>query len=189
MGKRPIQFSRELYIERDDFKEEPPKKFHRLYPGNEVRLKHAYYITCNEVIKDEKTGEITELHCSYDPKTKGGWSDDGRKVKGTSHWVSAKHAVNAEVRLYDHLFGEEDPENVPEGKDFTANLNPDSLTSLTECMVETSLKDAKPGDNFQFMRQGYFSVDPDSKEDKLVFNRSVSLKDSWAKIEQKLNKG
>lgn len=187
MGKRQIPFSRKLYIEQDDFKEDPPKKFHRLSPGKEVRLKHAYYITCNEVIKDNKTGEIKELHCTYDPATKGGWSNDGRKVKGTSHWVSAKHAIKAEVRLYDHLFTKEDPENVQENKDFKENINPDSLKILTSCLVEPSLKDAKPGDNFQFLRQGYFCMDPDSKDDNLVFNRAVSMKDSWAKIEKKIN--
>jgi glutaminyl-tRNA synthetase len=149
-----------------------------------VRLKHGYYITCTEVVKDEKTGEVTEVHCTYDPATRGGWSDDGRKVRGTLHWVSAEHALPAEVRLYDHLFMNPDPDDVDEGKDFLSNLNPNSLEVLTACLAEPSLANAKPGDRFQLLRQGYFSVDPDSQKGTPVFNRTVSLKDSWAKIEQ-----
>ena len=171
-----------LYIEQDDFREDPPKKFFRLAPGREVRLRYGYYIKCEDVVKDEKTGEIIELHCTYDPETRGGWSPDGRKVKATLHWVSAEHAVEAEVRLYDHLFIKEDPEDVTEGEDFTANLNPDSLEVLTSCKLEPSLDDAKPGERFQFERLGYFSVDPDSKPKKLVFNRAVTLRDTWEKI-------
>jgi glutaminyl-tRNA synthetase len=184
VGNRKVPFSKVIYIEQDDFREDPPKKFHRLSPGKEVRLKHGYYITCTEVVKDEKTGEITEVHCTYDPATRGGWSDDGRKVRGTLHWVSAEHALPAEVRLYDHLFMNPDPEDVDEGKDFLSNLNPNSLEVLTACLAEPSLVNAKPGDRFQFLRQGYFSVDPDSPKGTPVFNRTVSLKDSWAKIEQ-----
>jgi glutaminyl-tRNA synthetase len=187
-GNRKVPFSKVIYIEQDDFREDPPKKFHRLSPGKEVRLKHGYYITCTEVVKDEKTGEIIEVHCTYDPATRGGWSDDGRKVKGTLHWVSAEHALPVEVRLYDHLFINPDPEEVEEGKDFLSNINPNSLKLLTACLAEPSLLVAKPGDRFQFLRHGYFSVDPDTDKGKLVFNRTVSLKDSWAKIEKSQNK-
>ncbi len=182
MGSRKIPFSKVLYIEQDDFKEVPPKKFHRLYPGNEVRLKSAYIIKCNEVIKNEK-GEITELHCTYDPETKSG-SGSTRSVKGTIHWVSAKHAVNAEVRLYDRLFTVEDPSS-DEDKDFKEFLNPHSLDILENCYIEPELAKAKPGDKFQFIRTGYFCVDPLSTKEKLVFNRTVGLRDSWAKIEKK----
>ncbi|OQY27589.1 MAG: glutamine--tRNA ligase [Candidatus Cloacimonetes bacterium 4572_55] len=186
-GTRKISFSRVLYIERDDFREDPPKKFYRLAPGRETRLKHAYYITCKEVIKDEK-GEIIELRCTYDPKTRGGWSDDGRKVKGTLHWVSARTAIPAEIRLYGHLFTQSDSEKgLKEEEDFTANLNPNSLETL-HGYVEPSLKDAEVGDRLQFLRQGYFCVDPDSSSERLVFNRTVSLRDSWARIMKKKKK-
>lgn len=186
MGSRKIPFSKVIYIEKDDFKEEAPKKYFRLSPGKEIRLKHAYYITCVDYKKDEKTGEVTEVYCTYDSATKGGWSNDGRKVKGTSHWVSAKHALKAEVRLYEHLFNKENPEEAEEGKTFLDNMNPNSLEVLTDCLVEPSLKDAKPNNKFQFLRQGYFSVDPDTKDGRLVFNRTVTLKDTWAKIEKKI---
>lgn len=185
-GSRKIPFSGVIYIEQDDFREEAPKKYFRLAPGREVRLKHAYYIKCEEVIKDEKTGEVKELKCTYDPATKGGWSNDGRKVKGTLHWVSAQHSVEAEVRLYDHLFTEENPENGRDGDDFKAYLNPNSLETLTSCLIEPSMVEAKPGNRCQFLRQGYFCVDSvDSTPEKLVFNRIVPLRDSWAKIEKK----
>jgi len=183
MGKRKVPFSRVVYIEQDDFREEPPKKFFRLSPGREVRLKNAYYITCNSVIKDEKTGEITELRCTYDPDSQGGWSEDGRRVKGTLHWVSAEHSIEAEVRLYDHLFMKENPDE-GDGGDFRNNINPDSLTILRGCRVEPGLAAAVPGERFQFERTGYFCVDPDSTGEMPVFNRTVSLRDSWAKIEK-----
>ena len=186
-GTRKIPFSREIYIEQEDFREDPPKKYFRLSPGREVRLKHAYYITCQKVIKDEKTGEITELHCTYDPESRGGWTPDNRRVQGTLHWVSAQHAINVEVRLYDHLFTKENPEEVEEGKTYIDNLNPNSLEVLTGCRAEPGLAEVKPGDRFQFLRQGYFCADPDSKPGKVVFNRAVSLRDTWAKIEQKMN--
>ncbi len=183
MGSRKVPFSRELYIERDDFHEDPPKKFFRLAVGREVRLRAAYFIKCESIVKDKKTGEITELHCTYDPDSRGGEAKDGRKVKGTLHWVSARHAIEAEVRLYDHLFIKEDPGNVPEGGDFKDNLNPDSLEVLKSCQLEHSLADADKGNRFQFLRHGYFCVDTvDSTKDKLVFNRTVTLRDSWAKI-------
>ena len=184
-GTRKIPFSREIYIEQEDFREDPPRKFFRLSPGKEVRLKHAYYIKCERVVKDEKTGEIIRLHCTYDPETRGGWSTDGRKVKGTSHWVSAAHAVKAEVRLYHHLFLKENPDDEKDGKTFKDYLNPDSLEVLIDCLVEPGLAHTKPGDRFQFLRQGYFCVDPDSTEGKPVFNRTVSLRDTWARIEKK----
>ena len=185
-GSRKIPFSGVIYIEQDDFREEAPKKYFRLAPGREVRLKHAYYIKCEEVIKDEKTGVVKELKCTYDPATKGGWSNDGRKVKGTLHWVSAQHSVEAEVRLYDHLFTEENPESGRDGDDFKTYLNPNSLETLTSCLIEPSLVEAKPGNRYQFLRQGYFCVDSvDSTPEKLVFNRIVPLRDSWAKIEKK----
>ena len=183
-GSRNIPFSRVLYVERDDFREDAPKKWFRLAPGREVRLKHAYYITCEEVVKDEQTGEVVELRCTYDPETRGGWSQDGRKVRGTLHWVSAPHALDAEVRLYDHLFTKANPYEVEEGSDFTANLNPDSLETLTSCRVEPSLAGAAPGSRYQFLRLGYFCVDPDSSDGAPVFNRTVSLRDTWAKIEK-----
>ena len=183
-GTRTIPFSRVLYIERDDFREDPPKQFFRLAPGREVRLRYAYFITCNSVVKDERTGEVTELHCTYDPATRGGNSPDGRKVKGTIHWVSAKDALKAEVRLYDHLFCKPDPDDVEEGQTYIANLNPKSLEVLIESLVEHSVAGAVPGTRYQFERQGYFYVDPDSTADRLVFNRTVSLTDTWAKIEK-----
>lgn len=185
MGTRKIPFSKVIYIEQEDFKEDPPKKYFRLSPGKEIRLKHAYYIKCEKVIKDEKNGNIIELRCTYDKNSKGGWTNDGRIVKGTSHWVSASQAVKAEVRLYENLFTKENPEEAEEGKDFLSNIDPNSLKIIKDCLIEPSILDAKPYDNFQFLRQGYFCVDPDSKSEKLVFNRTVSLKDAWAKIERK----
>lgn len=184
-GRRKVPFSRELYIERDDFREDPPKKFFRLAPGREVRLRYAYFIMCVDVIKDEKTGEILELHCTYDPATRGGDAPDGRKVRGTLHWVSARHAIEAEVRLYDRLFLKPDPYDVEEGQEFTANINPDSLEILPACYLEPSLAGVEAGSRYQFERLGYFCVDPDSGNDKLVFNRTVPLRDSWAKIEKR----
>lgn len=181
-GTRPVPFSRVLYIERDDFMEEPPRKFYRLAPGREVRLRYAYFIRCVDVVKDPQTGEVVELHCTYDPATRGGDAPDGRKVKSTLHWVSAAHALPAEVRLYDHLFAKEEATDVPEGGDWKDNLSPDSLEVLTDCRVEPSLAGAVPGSRFQFERQGYFCVDPDSTEAHLVFNRTVALRDTWAKI-------
>ena len=183
MGHRKIPFSREIYIEREDFMEDPPRKYFRLAPGREVRLKHAYYITCVDVVKDEQTGEVTELHCTYDPETRGGWSEDGRRVRGTLHWVSAPHALEAEVRLFDHLFTEPNP-NVLTDDDFEANLNPNSLEVLQSCQVESSLAGAESGTQYQFLRTGYFCVDPDSSDEKLVFNRAVTLRDTWAKIQR-----
>ena len=187
MGKRKIPFSRELYIERDDFRQETFRKWFRLSPGREVRLKHAYYIKCEKVVKDERTGEVVELRCSYDPQTRGGWSKDGRIVKGTLHWVSAPHSLKADVRLYDRLFLKEDPGEETE-EDFKSHLNTKSLEVLTGCQAEPSLGNAKPEDRFQFLRLGYFCVDRDSSADKIVFNRTVSLRDTWAKIEKALKK-
>ncbi len=190
MGTRKVPFSRELYIEQEDFREDPPKKFFRLAPGREVRLKHAYYVTCVDVVKNEKTGEVTKLHCTYDPETRGGWSKDGRKVKGTLHWVSAAHALKAEVRLFDHLFLKENPNEVKDGADFKANLNPNSLETLTMCRVEPSLADAQPANRYQFLRQGYFCLDSvDSSPGLLVFNRTATLRDTWAKIQKAQKKG
>ncbi len=183
-GTRKVPFSRVLYIERDDFMEQPPKKFFRLSPGKEVRLRCAYFITCNEVVKDEH-GEVQELRCTYDPATRGGDSPDGRRVKATLHWVSAAHAIPVEVRLYDRLFAVEDPENVPEGKTFLDCINPHSLEVLAGAQAEPSLAGAVPGTRVQFERLGYFCVDPDSTADALVFNRTVSLRDTWARISQK----
>ena len=177
-GKRKIPFSHVIYIERSDFMEDPPKKFFRLGPGREVRLKHAYYVTCTDFIKNEN-GDVTEIHCTYDPTTKGGWSDDGRKVRGTLHWVSVLHAVDAEVRLYDHLFTVENPELGREV--FTENLNSDSLLILQNCKAEPGLKIAETGISYQFLRNGYFCLDFDSKSDQLIFNRTVGLRDNWAK--------
>ena len=185
MGTRKVPFSRVLYIERDDFREDPPRRWFRLAPGREVRLRYAYYITCVGVVKDEQTGEVVELHCTYDPETRGGWAPDGRKVRGTLHWVSAAHAPKAEVRLYDRLFAVANPLGEEDGADFTAYLNPNSLETLTSCRVEPSLAGAAPGSRYQFERKGYFCVDAvDSSAGALVFNRTISLRDSWAKIEK-----
>ncbi|MEW6095487.1 MAG: glutamine--tRNA ligase/YqeY domain fusion protein [bacterium] len=184
MGSRKIPFSKVLYIEQEDFREDPPKQFFRLAPGCEVRLKHAYYIKCVRVVKDEQTGEVIELHCTYDPGTRGGWSQDGRKVKGTLHWVSVAHAIESEVRLYEHLFVKPNPEDTLQDTDFKDNLNPNSLQKLTSCKVEPSLANATIGKQYQFLRHGYFCLDSDSSTGKLVFNRIVSLRDSWAKIEK-----
>ncbi len=184
-GTRKVPFSRELYIERDDFMEDPPKKFYRLGPGREVRFRYAYFVTCKEAIKDPDTGEIVELRCTYDPETKGGSAPDGRKVQGTIHWVSAKYAVDAEVRLYDHLFKIPDLGDIGEDEDYKDYLNPESLVTLETCKLEPTLADAKHGDRYQFERQGYFCVDNDSTADKPVFNRTVTLKDTWAKIQKK----
>jgi glutaminyl-tRNA synthetase len=185
MGTRKVPFSRVLYIEQDDFREAPPKKFHRLAPGQEVRLRYAYLVRCASVVKDPQSGEVVEVHCTYDPATRGGNTPDGRKVKGTIHWVSAAHAVPAEVRLYDHLFTKPDPDDVPKGQDYKVNLNPNSLQTLTGCLLEPSLRGAAPGSRFQFERLGYFCVDPDSTPERPAFNRTVSLVDTWAKIEKK----
>ena len=182
-GSRKVPFSRVLYIEQEDFLEDPPKKFYRLAPGREVRLRYAYFVKCVDVVKDKKTGEVVELRCTYDPATKGGSSPDGRKVKATIHWVSAAHSLQVEVRLYDRLFVKENPEEG--GADFREALNPDSLVTLTSCRVEPSLKGAEPGSRYQFERQGYFCVDSvDSTPEALVFNRTVTLRDSWARIEK-----
>jgi glutaminyl-tRNA synthetase len=183
MGSRTVPFSRVLYIESDDFREDPPKKFFRLAPGREVRLRYAYYVRCTGVVKDERTGEVIELRCTYDPDTRGGSSRDGRKVKATLHWVSASHALTAEVRLYDRLFLREDPTGA--GPDYTASLNPHSLETLPSCHVEPSLAGAAPGSHFQFERLGYFCVDPDSSPGALVFNRTVTLRDQWANIQKR----
>ena len=183
MGTRKVPFSRVLYIEQEDFQEEPQDKFFRLSPGREVRLRYAYYIKCVDVVKDEKTGKVIELHCTYDPDTKGGKSPDGRKVKGTLHWVSAEQSLSAEIRLYDRLFTEENP--LGKKDDFKNYLNPDSLKTLTSCRIEPTLAGAAPGSHYQFERQGYFCVDPDSSGEKLIFNRTVPLRDSWAKIAKK----
>ncbi len=184
-GTRPVPFSKVLYIERDDFREDPPKQFFRLAPGREVRLRYAYFVTCTGVVKDEKTGEVIELHCTYDPATRGGDAPDGRKVKATLHWVSDAHTIEAEVRLYDRLFIKENPDEVEPGQDFKSNLNPDSLKVLTGCKLEPGLAEAVVGSTVQFERQGYFCLDPDTKDGKLVFNRTVSLRDTWAKLENK----
>ena len=184
-GNRTMPFSRTLYIERSDFREDAPKKYFRLAPGKEVRLKHAFYITCTDYSKDDQ-GNVSEIHCTYDPATKGGWSDDGRKVKGTLHWVSAEHALPAEVRLYNYLFDRDNPEEVEEDEHFTDFINEASL-EVKSSFVEPSLSTATAGDRYQFLRNGYFCVDPDSSPEKLVLNRIVSLRDSWAKIEKKIN--
>jgi glutaminyl-tRNA synthetase len=183
-GTRKVPFSRVLYIERDDFMENPPKKFFRLSPGKEVRLRSAYFIMCTDVVKDDR-GDIVELRCTYDPATRGGDAPDGRKVKATLHWVSAAHAVPVEVRLYDRLFSVEDPDNAPEGKTFLDYLNPASLEVLNDAQAEPSVAGAAPGTRVQFERLGYFCVDTDSNAEALVFNRTVSLRDAWAKIAQK----
>jgi glutaminyl-tRNA synthetase len=181
-GSRKLPFSRVLYIERDDFREVPPHKYYRLAPGREVRLRYAYFITCVDVIKDESTGEVVELRCTYDPETRGGNAPDGRKVKATIHWLSAVHAIPAEVRLYDRLFEKEEPMDLPEGEDFTNTLNPNSIEVLPDSYVEPALANAEPGYISQFERLGYFCVDPDSRDSRLVFNRAVPLRDEWAKI-------
>ena len=184
MGTRQVPFSRVLYIERDDFREDPPRQFFRLAPGREVRLRYAYYITCTGVVQDEKTGEVVELHCTYDPATRGGWAPDGRQVKSTIHWVSAAHAIPAEVRLYDTLFLKPNPGDDEDSGDFTTSLNPKSLEVLTECRLEPSLAGASPGSRYQFERQGYFCVDSDTRPGALIFNRTVTLRDTWARIEK-----
>jgi glutaminyl-tRNA synthetase len=183
-GKRKVPFSKLLYIEQDDFREDPPKKYYRLSPGSEVRLRYGYFITAKSVVKNHK-GEVVEVHCTYDPATRGGNAPDGRKVKSTIHWVSAAHAIDAEVRLYDKLFGKEDPNQVEEGQEFTANLNPQSLEVIVRAKLEPSLANAPAESRYQFERLGYFCVDPDSKPGRPVFNRTVALKDTWAKIEKR----
>ncbi len=189
MGTRRVPFSKVLYIEQDDFREDPPKKYFRLAPGREVRLRYAYYIKCVNVVKVPDTDEITEIHCTYDPETKGGWAKDGRKVKATIHWVSASHCLTASVRLYDHLFTTENPSDVEEGKDYLDYINQNSLETLTDCRLEPGLKDASPGQRFQFERLAYFCADlKDSKPGAPVFNRTVPLKDAWGKIEKKMKK-
>jgi glutaminyl-tRNA synthetase len=187
MGSRQVPFSRVLHIEQDDFREDPPKQYFRLAPGREVRLRYGYFVTCTSVVKDA-SGQVTEIHCTYDPATHGGNAPDGRKVKSTIHWVSAEHAIDAEVRLYETLFTREDPNQVDEGQEFTANLNPQSLEVVRGAKLEPSLRGAAAGASFQFERLGYFSVDPDTKPDKPVFNRTVALRDTWAKIEKKSEK-
>ena len=185
-GTRQVPFSRELYIEQDDFREDPLPKYFRLAPGREVRLRYGYFIKCEKIIKNPETGEIIELHCTYDPQTKGGFAPDGRKVKATIHWVSAIHALDAEVRLYERLFTQENPMDTAPGQDWRDSLNPNSLETILACKVEPSLKDSQPAGHYQFERLGYFCTDVrDSSSDKLVFNRTVTLKDTWAKIEQK----
>jgi glutaminyl-tRNA synthetase len=184
MGTRQVPFSKVIYIEQDDFREDPPKQYFRLAPGREIRLRYAYFITCTSVVKDAG-GNVVELHCTYDPATKGGNAPDGRKVKSTIHWVSAEHAADAEIRIYETLFNREDPNVVPEGQDFTVNLNPNSLEVVSGAKLEPSLRDAAPGSRYQFERLGYFAVDPDSSREKPVFNRTVALRDTWAKIEAK----
>jgi glutaminyl-tRNA synthetase len=184
-GKRKVTFSRVLYIEQDDFRENPPKQYYRLSPGREVRLRYGYFITATHVVKDDKTGDVVEVHCTYDPATRGGDSPDRRKVKATIHWVSADHAVDAEVRLYENLFLKENPDEVAEGEDFTANLNPQSLEVVSNAKLEPSLAHASAGDRYQFERLGYFCADKDSSPGKPVFNRTVALKDTWAKIEKR----
>jgi glutaminyl-tRNA synthetase len=184
-----VPISRVVYIEQDDFREDPPKDYHRLAPGREVRLRYAFIIKCVGVVKDEKTGQVTELRCTLDPDSRNGLPGANRKVKGTIHWVSVNHALPAEVRLYDYLFSKPDPDEVPEGQSFLTNLNPKSLEVLTDCRVEPSLANAVAGNRYQFERQGYFCVDPvDSRAGSLVFNRTVTLRDTWAKIEQKAQK-
>ena len=185
-GTRPVPFSRVLYIEQDDFRETPPPKYFRLSPGREIRLRYAYFIKCTGVVKDERTGDVIEVRCTFDPATRGGDAPDGRKVKSTIHWVSAAHSLPVEARLYDRLFRVEDPGHVAEGEDFTADLNPESLEILSGVMVEPAMRSAQPGSTWQFERQGYFCVDPDSSPDRLVFNRTVSLKDAWMKIEKSM---
>ncbi len=184
-GARKVPFSKVLYIEQDDFREDPPKQYYRLSPGREVRLRYGYFITCTDVVKNDR-GEVVEVHCTYDPATRGGNAPDGRKVKSTIHWVSARHAVDAEVRLYENLFLKENPGDTEPGQDFTANLNPNSLEIVPIAKVEPSLADVAPGARYQFERLGYFCADPDSAPKKPVFNRTVGLRDTWAKIEKKM---
>jgi glutaminyl-tRNA synthetase len=185
-GTRKVPFSKVLYIEQDDFMEDPPKKFFRLAPGREVRLRYGYFITCVDVVKDEKTGEVVELRCTYDPETRGGNAPDGRKVKATLHWVSAEHALQAEVRIYSHLFVKENPADVKDGEDFTDYINPDSLEILDNCRLEPSLGDIEPENICQFERLGYFCADRyDCTKERLVFNRIVTLRDTWARLKKK----
>jgi len=189
MGTRKVPFSRVIYIEQDDFREVPPPKYRRLTPGREVRLRYGYFITCVDVIKDPDTGEVVEIHCTYDPETRGGNAPDGRKVKATLHWLSAEHAMPIEVRLYDRLFKTSNPDDVEPGKDFKSNINPDSLEILEGSFVEQSMANASPGITYQFERQGYFCVDPSpSKDGKLVFNRTIALRDSWSKLDKSKRK-
>src|SRR5262249_32327234 len=183
-GTRKVPFSRVLNIEQDDFREIPPKGYFRLSPGKEVRLRYGYLVTCTNVVKDAK-GEVVEVHCTYDPATRGGNTPDGRKVKSTIHWVSAEHAIDAEIRLYDNLFSKEDPNEIEEGQDFTANLNPNSLEVISQAKLEPSLANAHVGERFQFERLGYFCVDLDNRPGAPVFNRTVALKDTWAKVEKR----
>ncbi|MCK4413481.1 MAG: glutamine--tRNA ligase/YqeY domain fusion protein [Candidatus Eisenbacteria sp.] len=188
-GTRKVPFGREVYIERNDFHEEPPKKFFRLSPGKEVRLKHAYYVTCTDIVKDPQTGEVREVHCTYDPNSRGGWTNDGRKVKGTLHWVSVPHAIEAEVRIFEHLFAKENPMEAEGGQDFRSFIAPNSREVLTGCKLEPGLAGATPESHYQFLRLGYFVADAvDSRPDQLVFNRTVSLRDSWAKIERAMQR-
>jgi glutaminyl-tRNA synthetase len=186
-GKRKVPFSKILYIERDDFREDPPKQYYRLSPGREVRLRYGYFITAKTVVKNDK-GKVVEVRCTYDPATRGGNAPDGRKVKSTIHWVSAAHAIDAEVRIYDKLFTREDPNQLEEGQEFTANLNPNSLEVIAQAKLEPSLGNAPIGTRYQFERLGYFCVDPDSRPERPVFNRTVALKDTWAKVEKKFEK-
>ena len=181
---RKVPFSRVLYIDRDDFREDPPRKYFRLAPGREVRLRYAYFIKCVDVVRDE-TGAVVELRCTYDPETRGGYAPDGRKVRGTIHWVSAAHAVEAEVRLYDHLFSKENPDDLAEGEDYKDHLNLGSREVLTGCRLEPGLSGARPGDRYQFERVGYFCVDPDTADGAPVFNRTVGLRDTWARIQKR----
>ena len=184
MGSRQVPFCRELYVERTDFRDDPPKKYFRLAPGREVRLRYAYFLTCREAVRDPETGDVVELRCTYDPATRGGYAPDGRKVRGTIHWVSARHAVEAEARLYDHLFDRINPEDVEEGGDYKDALNPDSIETLTGCKVEPGLRGAPAGSRYQLERTGYFCVDTDTRADRLVLNRTVTLRDTWARIEK-----
>jgi glutaminyl-tRNA synthetase len=187
-GTRKVPFSKVIYIEQQDFMEDPPKKFFRLSIGREVRLRYAYFITCNSAVKDDD-GNVVELHCTYDPETRGGDSPDGRKVKATLHWVSAAHALDAEIRLYDHLFTKENPSDVGEDEDWLEGMNPDSLEVLDGCKVEPSLAGSPAGARVQFERQGYFCIDQDTTQDKMVINRTLSLRDTWAKIQKQQKSG
>ena len=185
MGTRKVPFSKILYIERDDFREQSSKKYFRLSPGKEVRLRYAYFVTCTGFTKDESTGEVTEVHCTYDPRTKGGSSPDGRKVKGTIHWVSEKHCIESEVRLYDRLFSVSEPDSAKNEKDYKEYFNQESLKTLKSCKLEPSLKEVRPYCNYQFERLGYFCIDPvEYENDKIIFNRTISLRDTWAKLQK-----